>query len=81
MSNLNRVTRRRRQNIDSNNNVLSDNDRASIELGDGTKIAIGDIAWIEHHKCLDTPVIVQNIYDGKENSMEYLNKRKLFRGK
>lgn len=68
--------------VDSNNNVLSDNDRASIELEDGTKIVVGDIAWIKNHKCLDTLVIVQNIYDGKQNSMENLKKRgNLFVGK
>lgn len=81
MSNENRGHQRRRI-IDSNNNVLSANDRTSIELRDGTKITIGDIAWINHSQCLDTPVIVQNILDGKKNSMEYLKKKKnLFEGK
>lgn len=54
--------------VDSNNNVPSSSDGAPIELSDGTKIAIGDNAWIRHNQCLDTPVIVQKIEDGKENS-------------
>lgn len=69
---------------DSNNNVLSETDRAPIELSssdensnrrnsaclsDGTKATIGDIVWIKHNKCLDTPVIVENILKGKSEKV------------
>lgn len=49
------------------NAVPSVADRAPIVTSqiDGQVIEKHDIVWIKHKKCLDTPVIVQNILSGE----------------
>lgn len=61
----------------SNGDVPSVVDRTPILVSaaiDGQEIKKHDIVWIKHEKCLDTPVLVQDILAGELNWMKHRRK-------
>lgn len=59
----------RRRSNDSNNNDENCINIGASQLNSLHKSYIGDIVWIRHNNCLDTPAIIENI----SNGIFYLN--------
>lgn len=52
-----------RRTVEQNNNNIDENDNnlISLELLDGSSVTVGDIVWIQHENCLNTPAIVYKL--------------------
>lgn len=77
--NESRMVKTRSQRIsDANNSVATNVSNLSngTQLLDGSTVCVGDLVWIRHIQCMDTPVIIQYISTG--NSFDSLKVSTIF---